>query len=408
MTTSIGALNGVRIFDLTRILAGPSCTQALGDLGADILKIEQPGRGDDTRKWGPPYVPDAAGGETTESAYFLSANRNKRSVAIDIATPDGQALAKRLIAQCDILVENFKTGDLARYGLSWDDLKGEFPGLVYCSITGFGQTGPYAAHAGYDYLAQAMGGIMSLTGEVEGEPMKVGVGIADLMCGMYAATAMLAALRHRDATGKGQQIDMALLDTQVAWLVYEAENYLISGRTPPRRGNGHPNIVPYQVFETSDGHMVLACGNDRQFRDFCDMAAAPHLAEDPRFATNDARCRNREALIPLAAELMRQKTMAEWLEGLRARHVPCSPVNTVDQVFADPQVTARGMRIEMPYPLAGAGTVPLVASPIRMSETPPEYRHAPPRLGQHTEEVLGELLGMDRAELEKLREDGIV
>ncbi len=403
-----GALDGVRIFDLTRILAGPSCTQVLGDLGADVIKVEQPGRGDDTRKWGPPYVTDAPGNETTESAYFLSANRNKRSVAIDIARPEGQALARRLIAECDILVENFKTGDLKRYGLSWDDLKDDFPRLVYCSITGFGQTGPYAPYAGYDYLAQAMGGIMSLTGEPEGEPMKVGVGIADLMCGMYAATAMLAALRHRDATGRGQQIDMALLDTQVAWLVYEAENYLISGQVPPRRGNGHPNIVPYQVFETADGHMVLACGNDRQFREFCDLAGAPHLEADPRFATNDGRCRNREALIPLVAECMRRKTMAEWLEGLRARHVPCSPVNKMDQVFEDAQVKARGMQIEMSHPLAAAGTVPLVASPIKMSETPPDYRHAPPTLGQHTEEVLRELLGMDAAEVASLRAEGVV
>jgi len=403
-----GALDGVRIFDLTRILAGPSCTQALGDLGADVIKIERPGRGDDTRKWGPPYVTGTDGKETTESAYYLSANRNKRSVAIDIAKPGGQALAKRLLAECDILVENFKTGDLARYGLSYDDLKDEFPGLIYCSITGFGQTGPYAAHAGYDYLAQAMGGIMSLTGEVEGEPMKVGVGIADLMCGMYAATAMLAALRHRDATGRGQQVDMSLLDTQVAWLVYEAENYLISGDVPPRRGNGHPNIVPYQVFPTGDGHLVLACGNDRQFRDFCDMAGALHLAEDPRFSTNSERCRNREALIPLVADEMRKKTMAEWLEGLRVRQVPCSPVNTVDQVFEDPQVAARGMQIEMPYPPAAAGKVPLVASPIRMSETPPEYRHAPPTLGQHTDEVLGEVLEMDEEEIARLRDQGIV
>ncbi len=403
-----GALDGVRIFDLTRILAGPSCTQVLGDLGADVIKIEQPGRGDDTRKWGPPYVTDAAGNETTESAYFLSANRNKRSVAIDIARPQGQALARRLIAQCDILVENFKTGDLGRYGLSWDDLKDDFPGLVYCSITGFGHTGPYAPYAGYDYLAQAMGGIMSLTGEPEGEPMKVGVGIADLMCGMYAATAMLAALRHRDRTGDGQQIDMALLDTQVAWLVYEAENYLISGRPPPRRGNGHPNIVPYQVFETADGHMVLACGNDRQFREFCDLSDAAHLYRDPRFATNDGRCRNREALIPLVADLIRARPMSEWLDGLRARQVPCSPVNTVDQVFADPQVRARGMQIEMPHPLAGAGTVPLVGSPVRMSATPPHYRHAPPTLGQHTEEVLRELLGVDASEVARLRAEGVI
>ncbi len=403
-----GALDGVRIFDLTRILAGPSCTQVLGDLGADVIKVERPGRGDDTRLWGPPYVTDADGNETSESAYFLSANRNKRSVAIDIARAEGQALARRLIGACDIVVENFKTGDLARYGLAWDDLKGEFPGLVYCSITGFGQTGPYAAFAGYDYLAQAMGGIMSLTGEPEGEPMKVGVGIADMMCGMYAATAMLAALRHRDRSGRGQHIDMALLDTQVAWLAYEAENYLVSGQVPPRRGNGHPNIVPYQVFETADGHMVLACGNDRQFRDFCALAEAPQLADDKRFATNDGRCRNREALIPMIAELMRAKPMAWWLEGLRARQVPCSPVNRLDQVFADAQVQARGMTIAMPHPLAGAGTVPLVASPIRMSETPPDYRHAPPTLGQHTGEVLRELLGIDEAELEALRAAGAV
>ena len=403
-----GALYDVRIFDLTRILAGPSCTQMLGDLGADVIKIERPGAGDDTRGWGPPYVKDAEGNETAESAYFLSANRNKRSVTIDIANPGGQALARRLIGKCDILVENFKTGDLARYGLGWDDLKDDFPALIYCSITGFGQTGPYAAHAGYDYLAQAMGGIMSLTGEADGQPMKVGVGIADLMCGMYAATAMLAALRHRDATGNGQQIDMALLDTQVAWLVYEAQNFLISGNTPQRRGNGHPNIVPYQVFETSDGHLVLACGNDRQFRAFCGEAGAPHLAEDARFASNDGRVRNREALIPLVADLMRGRSMADWIEGLQARQVPCSPVNTVDQVFEDMQVKARGMRIEMAHPLAGAGQIPLVASPIRMSANPPEYRHAPPTLGQHTDEVLGELLEMSEGEMVALRKGGIV
>ena len=280
--------------------------------------------------------------------------------------------------------------------------------MIYCSITGFGQTGPYAPYAGYDYLAQSMGGIMSLTGEPDGQPMKVGVGISDVMCGMYASTAMLAALRHRDRTGAGQWIDMALLDAQVAWLVNEAQNFLISGETPPRRGNGHPNIVPYQVFETADGHLVLACGNDRQFRELCDMAGRGHLAGDPRFATNDARSRNREELIPLVADFMRVRTMQEWMEGLRARQVPCAPVNTVDQVFEDAQVRARGMKIEMPHPLAGAGEIPLVASPIKMSATPPEYRHAPPTLGQHTGEVLGELLEMDQAEIAALRKDGVV
>ena len=403
-----GALDGVRIFDLTRILAGPSCTQMLGDLGADVVKVERPTAGDDTRKWGPPYIKDAEGNETTESAYYLSANRNKRSVTIDIAARQGQALARRLIGQCDILVENFKTGDLKRYGLSYDDLKEQFPGLIYCSITGFGQTGPYAPYAGYDYLAQSMGGIMSLTGEPDGQPMKVGVGISDLMCGMYAGTAILAALRHRDRTGEGQWIDMALLDAQVAWLVNEAQNYLISGETPPRRGNGHPNIVPYQVFETADGHLVVACGNDRQFRELCDMAGEAHLADDPRFATNDARSRNREELIPLVADFMMRKPMDEWMEGLRPRQVPCSPVNRIDQVFEDPQIKARGMKIEMPHPLAGAGEIPLVASPIKMSATPPEYRHAPPILGQHTDEVLAELLEMDEAEIAALRDGGIV
>ncbi|MCK5275415.1 MAG: CoA transferase, partial [Alphaproteobacteria bacterium] len=375
---------------------------------ADVIKIERPRAGDDTRKWGPPYIKDAGGNETTESAYYLSANRNKRSVTIDIAMPEGQALARRMIGQCDILVENFKTGDLKRYGLSYDDLKEQFPGLIYCSITGFGQTGPYAPYAGYDYLAQSMGGIMSLTGEPDGQPMKVGVGISDLMCGMYAGTAILAALRHRDRTGEGQWIDMALLDAQVAWLVNEAQNYLISGERPPRRGNGHPNIVPYQVFETADGHLVVACGNDRQFRELCGMAGAAHLADDPRFATNDARSRNREELIPLVADFMGDKTMQEWMEGLRARQVPCAPVNTVDQVFEDAQVKARGMKIEMPHPLAGAGAIPLVASPIKMSATPPEYRHAPPTLGQHTAEVLGELLEMGEGEIAALREDGVV
>ncbi|MDX1711119.1 MAG: CaiB/BaiF CoA-transferase family protein, partial [Rhodovibrionaceae bacterium] len=286
-------LTGLRVFDLTRILAGPTATQLLGDLGADIIKIERPGQGDDTRKWGPPYVKDAAGEDTSESAYYLCANRNKRSVTIDIAAPEGQALARRLIGECDILVENFKAGGLKKYGLSYADLKDEFPHIIYCSITGFGQTGPYASRAGYDYLAQGLGGMMSLTGEPDGEPMKVGVGIADVMCGMYGVAAILSALHHRHKTGQGQHIDMALLDSQVGWLVNEGTNYLVSGEVPKRRGNEHPNIVPYKVLPASDGPFILAVGNDAQFRRFCEFAGAPELAEDPRFTTNALRVRNR-------------------------------------------------------------------------------------------------------------------
>jgi len=401
-------LTGLRIFDLTRILAGPTCTQLLGDLGADVIKIERPGEGDDTRKWGPPYLKDAEGRETRESAYYLSSNRNKRSVTIDIARPEGQALAKRLIAGCDILVENFKVGGLARYGLSYADLKDQFPGLVYCSITGFGQSGPYAPRAGYDYLAQGMGGMMSLTGEPAGTPMKVGVGIADVMCGMYAATAILAALRHRDATGEGQHIDLALLDTQVAWLVNEGLNYLTSGRLPRRLGDEHANIVPYKVMPCSDGHVIVAVGNDAQFARFCSFAGAPELAEDPRFATNSDRVRNREALYAILPDYTRRKKQQEWVDGLSRLGVPSGPVNTLDQVFEDPQVRHRGMKLAMPDPNAEGGHVDLIANPIRLSGTPVEYRHVPPALGQHTDAILAELLGLDDAEIGDLRERGVI
>jgi crotonobetainyl-CoA:carnitine CoA-transferase CaiB-like acyl-CoA transferase len=406
--TTAQALSGIRVLDLTRILAGPTCTQLLGDLGADIVKIERPGAGDDTRKWGPPYVVGRDGEPTAESAYYLCANRNKRSVAIDIARPEGQALVRRLLTGCDVLVENFKVGDLARYDLGYDQLRAELPRLVYCSITGFGQTGPYAPRAGYDYLAQGLGGIMSLTGEPAGEPMKVGVGIADVMCGMYATVAILAALRHRDATGLGQHIDLALLDTQVAWLINEGTNYLLSGQVPLRRGNEHPNIVPYKVFESRDGYVILAVGNDGQFQKWCRFAGADDLARDPRFATNSLRVRHRQELYALMPAYMRAKTTTTWVDGLAALGVPCSPVNTLDQVFEDPQVKARGMRIDVPHASAAAGSVPLIANPIRMSRTPPAYQRSPPTLGEHTDAVLAELLGLDEEERERLREAGII
>lgn len=399
-------LEGIRIFDLTRILAGPTCTQYLGDLGADVIKIERPDQGDDTRKWGPPYVKGHDGEDTGESAYYLCANRNKRSVTINLASEEGQQLARRMIKECDILVENFKVGGLKAYGLSYDDLKEENPSLIYCSITGFGQTGPYAPRAGYDFLAQGLGGIMSITGTPGVEPVKVGVGIADVMCGMYASTAILAALRHRDRTGEGQHIDCCLLDTQVAWLINEGVNYLVSGEIPKPRGNEHPNIVPYKVFECADGHVILAVGNDGQYQKWCTFAGAEELASDPRFETNSKRVKYREELYALMPAYMTQKTVAEWVDGLASRGVPCSPVNNIAQVFDDPQVKARGMRIDLPHEAAGEGTVPLIANPVKMSGSPVQYRYAPPTLGQHTNQVLQELLGIDDEEVGALAASG--
>lgn len=401
-----GPLQGLRVLDLTRILAGPTATQVLGDLGADVIKIERPGAGDDTRKWGPPYATDPGGGETTESAYYLAANRNKRSVAIDIARPEGQALVRRLLGACDILVENFKVGGLAGYGLSYEHLKDDFPDLIYCSITGFGQTGPYAPQAGYDYLAQAMGGVMSITGEADGAPMKIGVGIADMMCGMYACVSILAAVRHRDLGGRGQAIDLALLDTQVSWLVNEGLNYLTSGEVPHRRGNAHSNIVPYQLFDTASGHFILAVGNDAQFTRFCGFAGIAELSSDERFETNARRIVNREALIELLVPVLKTRTTHYWLDGLAGLSIPAGPVNNIAEVFADAQVVHRGMKIKMAHDRAG--DVDLIASPIRMSETPVSYRRPPPTLGQHTDEVMRELLGMDDGELEKLRLGGVI
>lgn len=406
-TSPAGPLAGIRILDLTRILAGPTCTQLLGDLGADVIKVEKLGEGDDTRKWGPPYVKDAGGEDTAESAYYMSANRNKRSLAIDIAKPDGAALVKQLAANCDVLIENFKAGGLAKYGLSYDHMKADLPGLVYCSITGFGQTGPNSHRAGYDYLAQGMGGIMSITGVPGTEPVKVGVAIADVMCGMYASTAVLSALRHRDATGRGQHIDIGLVDTQVAWLINEGVNYLTSGVVPVQRGNAHANIVPYQVFETSDGHVIIAVGNDAQYRRFCDFLDAPELVEDVRYATNSARVKHRDELVPLIAARMKALTRDAILDGLAARGVPAGPVNDIAQAFAEPQAEARGMKISMAHPLAGSGKVDLIGNPLKFSETPASYRNPPPYLGQHTDEVLEEVLGLGESELETLRKAGV-
>ena len=402
-----GCLDGVRVLDLSRVLAGPSCAQIFGDLGAEVIKVERPGKGDDTRAWGPPFLTDRNGNETQESAYFLSANRNKRSITVDLTSAEGQDLIRSLLRHCHILLENFKVGNLARYNLGYEQLKDEFPALVYCSITGFGQTGPYAPRPGYDFVAQGMGGVMSITGVPDGEPMKVGVAIADLMAGMYAASSILAALRHSEKTGEGQAIDISLLDSQVAWMSFTAQNYLTSGVAPARLGNGHPNVVPYQTFETADGWMILVTGNDGQFEKFCEFAGRPELAADERFSTNASRVRNRNELVPIVADIMKQHTTRHWLDGLEKSLIPCCPINTVPEVFADPHVQERGMEIAMTHPVA-ADPVRLIASPIKMSATPPSYRRPPPTLGQHTGEVLGELLDMDAQQVAALRERGVV
>ena len=405
-TIPMPPLAGIRILDLSRILAGPWATQLLADLGAEVWKIEKPGSGDDTRSWGPPWL----GGEGGESAYFLSANRGKRSLAIDFTQPAGAELVRALARKADVLVENFKVGGLAKYGLDWPSLQALNPRLVYCSITGYGQTGPYAQRAGYDAAIQAQGGLMSLTGEPDGAPgggpQKVGVAVADLMTGMYAASGILAALRHAQATGQGQHIDLALLDTQVGWLANQALNFLVGGAVPQRRGTAHPNIVPYQVMAAADGHFMLAVGNDGQFRKLCEIVGAAALADDPRYLTNAARVAHREALIADLDALLRAQPVAHWLRQLEAAGVPCAPVNTLNQVFADPQVQHRGMRFDLAH--ASGRQVPQVANPLRFSATPVEYRQAPPLLGADTADVLGEVLAIDAAELTRLRNLGAV
>lgn len=406
--SDIAPLDGIVVLDLSRILAGPTATQALADFGAEVIKIERPGAGDDTRKWGPPFLRDADGRETTESAYYLCANRGKKSVAIDISRPEGQALVRDLAKRADIVIENFKTGDMARYGLDHASLSALNPRLIYCSITGFGQTGPNAQRAGYDFLIQGEAGIMSLTGEADGRPLKVGVGIADVMCGMYALSGVLAALQARHRTGRGQHIDVCLHDTQLAWLINQGVGYLTDGKVPPRRGNEHPTIVPYGTFPATDGDFIVAVGNDAQFRRFVTEAGRSDLADDPLFATNAARVTNRDRLIPIIEGLTRRHDTAHWLSRMRAIGVPGGPINDLRQAFDSTQTAARGMRVRLPHPLAGEGEVELIGNPLKFSDTPVRYGNAPPLLGQHTDEVLGDHLGLDRARLDDLRGAGII
>lgn len=405
-----GALSHIRVLDLSRVLAGPWAGQVLADLGAEVIKVERPGVGDDTRHWGPPYLKDADGKDTGEAAYFLTANRNKQSLTIDFTRPEGQRIVRELAAQCDVLLENFKVGGLAAYGLDYASLKALNPRLIYCSITGFGQDGPYARRAGYDFMVQGLGGLMSLTGRADGEagagPMKVGVALTDILTGLYAAIGVLAALNHRQLSGAGQHVDLALLDVQVACLANQAMNYLTTGVPPKRLGNAHPNIVPYQDFPSADGDFILAVGNDSQFRKFCEVAGCAELADDPRFASNKARVANREVLVPLLRQTTVFKTTAEWISLLELAGVPCGPINSLAQVFEDEQVKARGLRVDLPHALGCLA--PQVASPIRLSATPVEYRNAPPLLGQHTEQVLRSLLGMSVEQISELRSSGVL
>ncbi|MDT4830604.1 Acetyl-CoA:oxalate CoA-transferase [compost metagenome] len=412
MSTKPAALDGIKVLDLSRVLAGPWCTQILADLGADVVKIERPGVGDDTRTWGPPFVKDANGHDTDQASYFTSCNRNKRSVTIDMATPEGQALLQQMAAQADIVVENFKTGGLKQYGLDQESLRAANPRLIYCSVTGFGHDGPYAERAGYDLMIQAMTGMMSITGRPDGEPgggpLRVGVALTDLFTGVYASTAILAALQVRDRTGEGQHIDMALLDVGMAILANQASAFLNTGKAPGRQGNTHPSLAPYQDFPTQDGSMLLAIGNNGQFARFCEAAGHAEWAADERFATNTLRVKHRGVLIPMMEDLTRTRTTADWVALLEDKAVPCGPINDIAQAFDDAQVQARGLAVTLPRDAGdGIASITGVASPLRLTATPPVLRRAPPALGQHTQEVLAEM-GVDASRFEALRAAGVV
>lgn len=398
-----GALDGIRVLDMSRILAGPFCTQMLGDMGAEVIKIERPGHGDDTRKFGPPFLKDTEGNDTTESAYYLSCNRNKRSVAIDFTRPEGQAILKKLMAQSDVLIENYKPGGLRKYGLAYDQIKESFPHLVYASISGYGQTGPLSAEPGYDFVAQGMSGIMATTGWPGGEPTKVGIAISDVLTGMHACVGILSALRHRDATGQGQHVDIALLDCSVAAMSYICQFFLTAGKISSRIGNQNPTIVPYQCFRTKDGHVVIAVGNDGQFRKFCAFAGLSALPDDPRFATNVSRVRNREALLPIIEQRVAEENADFWIKGLREIEVPVGPVHTMDKVFTDEQILARNMKIQIQHPARTDGPIDLVGSALKFSGSPVSYRLPPPRCGEHTNTILGDLLGMTAEEISDLK-----
>jgi len=405
-----GPLSHIRVLDLSRVLAGPWAGQNLADLGAEVIKLERPGKGDDSRAFGPPWLKDGNGADTHESAYFACANRGKKSVTLNLSDPEGQKIVRELVATCDVLLENYKVGDLARYGLGYEDLKKVNPKLIYCSVTGFGQTGPYKERPGYDFMIQGMGGLMSITGERDGlpgaGPQKAGIPIADLMTGMYATISVCAALAHRAETGVGQHLDLALLDCQVAVLANQGSNYLATGESPPRLGNAHPNIVPYQTFKTADGDVILACGNDNLFRKFCEVGACQHLVADKRFATNGKRVANRAALTEILDALFAKRTTRDWVEALEAAGVPNGPINTLEQVFEEPQAIARGLRFEMPHPVAGK--IPLIRSPMRFSATPIVHLVPPPLLGEHTDEILRKRLGRSAEDIAKLRTAGVL
>ena len=407
-TSVPGPLAGVKVLDLSRILAAPSCTQILGDLGADIIKVERPGMGDDIRTWGPPFLQDEHGNDTTESGYYLSTGRNKRSICIDFSQPEGAELLLQLMGECDVFVENYKVGGLAKYGLDYDSVKKRYPGMIYCSVTGYGQTGPYAPRPGYDMVAQCLGGLISMIGEEGRPPSKVPIAIDDIMTGMYACIGILAALRHRDLTGQGQQIDLALLDVQMAWLYNQGVNHFLDGRVPARLGSAHPNLVPYQIYEASDGYVLLGAANDIQFGKFCSFVGRDDLPQKPKFKTNRDRVNNRQLVNDVVAEIIAGQTVDYWVTQMSRIKLTCSKVNNVAEAFEDPQVIAREMKIQMKHPLAGEKPVDLIASPLKLSETPVSYRQPPPTLGEHTDQVITEYLGLSEERIAELKSAGIL